>query len=161
SAQFLKCASGTALLPRLFAHSIYEADSRIGACLEIAEWPGGRADLESALFSNADLVTAAGTDETLASIRQRVPLPARFLGYGHRLSFGYITREVLTQQGHRQVAARAAADVAAWDQFGCLSPQMIFVEDTGVVPPEVFAESLAGELAAREATEPRGTLDTA
>jgi len=33
SAQFVKCASGTAFLPRLFAHSIYEADSKLGACL--------------------------------------------------------------------------------------------------------------------------------
>src|SRR5207245_10289687 len=50
SAQFVKCARGAALLPRLFAHSLYELEPRLGACLEIAEWKGGRTDLESALF---------------------------------------------------------------------------------------------------------------
>ena len=43
SAQFVKCASGSAFLPRLFAHSLYEADPKLGACLEIAEWRGGNA----------------------------------------------------------------------------------------------------------------------
>ena len=46
SAQFVKCASGTSLLPRLFAHSLYEADPKLGACLEVAEWRGGRSTLE-------------------------------------------------------------------------------------------------------------------
>ena len=41
SAQFVKCARGTSLLPRLFAHSIYEVEPKLASCLEIAEWPGG------------------------------------------------------------------------------------------------------------------------
>ena len=70
SAQFVKCASGASFLPRLFAHSIYDADPKLGACLEIAEWRGGNAELENALFAEADCVTATGSDETLAAIRQ-------------------------------------------------------------------------------------------
>jgi hypothetical protein len=31
SAQFVKCASGTSLLPRLFAHSLYEVEPKLGA----------------------------------------------------------------------------------------------------------------------------------
>src|ERR1041385_6803995 len=49
SAQFMKCASGASLLPRLFAHSIYEIEPKLGACLEVAEWRGGNIDLENAL----------------------------------------------------------------------------------------------------------------
>ena len=33
SAQFVKCASGASFLPRLFAHSLYEAEPKLGACL--------------------------------------------------------------------------------------------------------------------------------
>ena len=51
SAQFVKCASGSSFLPRMFAHSIYDAEPKLGACLEIAEWRGGSANLESALFA--------------------------------------------------------------------------------------------------------------
>ena len=31
SAQFVKCSSGASFLPRLFAHSLYEADHKLGA----------------------------------------------------------------------------------------------------------------------------------
>ena len=69
SAQFVKCASGTSFIPRLFAHSIYEVEPKLGACLEIAEWKGGTESLENALFAEADCVTATGSDETLEAIR--------------------------------------------------------------------------------------------
>jgi hypothetical protein len=46
SAQFVKCASGTVLLPRLFAHSLYERDPKLATCLEVAEWRGGHTALE-------------------------------------------------------------------------------------------------------------------
>jgi Acyl-CoA reductase (LuxC) len=158
SAQFVKCASGTSLLPRLFAHSLYEVEPKLGACLEVAEWRGGSAELEQALFDEANCVTATGTDETLAAIRQRLPARVRFLGYGHRVSFGYVSGAVLTGLNARKVASQAAADVTAWNQQGCLSPHVIYAEHGGAVSPEQFAELLAEELERREETEPRGEL---
>ena len=158
SGQFVKCAGGTAFLPRLFAHSLYQVEPKLGACVEIAEWKGGRLDLEQALFLEADCVTATGRDETLAEIRRRLPAHARFLAYGHRISFGYITHEVLSSYGAKKIVARAAADVVAWDQQGCLSPHLFYVENGGAVSPELFAEMLAAELAKREAVEPRGEI---
>lgn len=158
SAQFVKCARGAAWLPRLFAHSIYAADTKLGACLEIAEWPGGKADLEEALFAESDCVTATGDDETLSAIRVRLPVKTRFLGYGHRVSFAFVSREFLSGTGSRNAAAQAAADVAAWNQSGCLSPHVIYVQTGGGASPETFAELLAEELERREQTEPRGEL---
>ena len=158
SAQFVKCASGSSLLPRLFAHSLYEVEPKLGACLEVAEWRGGKAELESPLFDAADCVTATGSDETLAAIRQRVPAKARFLGYGHRVSFAYVAGGELAGRNARSVAGQAATDVVAWNQQGCLSPHVIYVEHGGGVPPEQFAELLAAELERREESEPRGEL---
>ena len=159
SAQFVKCARGSSFLPRLFAHSLYEAEPKLAACLEVAEWPGGeRADLEATLFQEADCITATGSDETLEDIRRRVPARKRFLGYGHRLSFGFVAREVLSGFSTRKVVARAASDVVAWDQLGCLSPHVIYVESGGGVGAELFGELLAEELARREADQPRGRL---
>ncbi len=161
SAQFVKCASGTALLPRLFAHSLYDADPKLAACLEIAEWRGGDEALEEVLFREADCVTATGSDETLAEIRRRLSTGTRFLGYGHRVSFGYLTHEMLSGHSAKKLVARAADDVVAWNQLGCLSPHVFYVEHGGSVAPEYFAELLADELARREATEPRGELSVA
>ena len=152
SAQFVKCASGSSFLPRLFAHSIYEADPKLGACLEIAEWRGGNADLENALFAEADCVTATGSDETLAAIRAQLPVKTRFLGYGHRVSFGFVAQEVLYGSRAKKIAAAAADDVVAWNQLGCLSPHVIYIQLGGEVAPEHFAQLLAEELERREAS---------
>jgi hypothetical protein len=159
SAQFVKCASGTSFIPRLFAHSIYEVEPKLGACIEVAEWRGGSAAVEEALFHEAELVTATGSDEALLVIRRRLPLAARFLGFGHRASFGYISHEVLTRLNTPRVVARAADDVIAWNQHGCLSPHLFYVELGGHVAGEQFAEMLAAELQRREESAPRGPLD--
>jgi Acyl-CoA reductase (LuxC) len=158
SAQFLKCASGGALLPRLFAHSLYDADPKLGACIEIAEWRGGQHALESALFEEADCVTATGTDQTLSEIAQRLPSRVRFLRYGHRVSFAFIAHEVLTGPFVKRTLERAVDDIVTWNQLGCLSPHVFYVQDGGTVSPEFFAELLADGLAAREQAEPRGEL---
>jgi len=160
SAQFLKCASGSTFLPRLFAHSIYDADPKLGACLEIAKWRGGNHELESALFAEADCVTATGSDETLETIRKKLPLRTRFLGYGHRVSFGFIAGEVLTGSRTKKVVSATADDVVAWNQLGCLSPHVIYVQAGGDTAAEHFAQLLADELERREASEPRGEILT-
>jgi len=159
AAQFVKCATGASLVPRLFAHSLYEADRKLGACLELAEWPGRTEALEQILWREADCVTVTGRDETVEAIRRQLPPGARLIAHGHKVSFAFVAREELNGRAARQAAARAAADVAAWDQLGCLSPQVIYVERDGGVSPENFAGLLAAELETREAVEPRGAID--
>ena len=158
SAQFVKCARGASLVPRLFAHSLYDADPKLGACMELADWRGGNAELEKCLFAEANCVTATGSDESLAAIRNLVPSFTRLVGYGHRLSFAYITSGLLTRLHASSVAARAASDVTAWNQLGCLSPHVVYVESGGQLSAEQFAELLAEELRRREESEPRGEL---
>jgi hypothetical protein len=115
--------------------------------------------LEQALFAEADCVTATGSDETLAALRPRIPHTARVLGYGHRVSFGYITAEALSGFNPKKVIAHAATDMVAWDQLGCLSPHAFYVEHGGGISAEEFAEKLSEELAQREKVEPRGQLN--
>jgi hypothetical protein len=161
SAQFMKCASGASLLPRLFAHSIYDLEPKLGACLEVAEWRGGKTELEDALFQEANCVTATGSDETISAIRQRIAGKTRLLAHGQQVSFAYVTSGVLSGLNAGKVVARAAADVIAWNQLGCLSPHVIYVESGGGVTPEQFAAKLADELAKSEAASPRGEITVA
>lgn len=156
ASQFVKCASGAAYVPRLFAHSLYELDPKLGACLELAQWRGGSGGFEEILLSEADCVTATGSDETIQAVRRQLPPNTRFLAYGHRVSFGFICREELTPSAAKQWSSRAAQDVAAWDQLGCLSPHVIYVEREGKVSPEQWADMLAAELARLEKVLPRG-----
>lgn len=156
SAQFMKLSRGGALLPRLFAHSLAELEPKLGGCLELAVWPGGAADLEAALFGETTCVTVQGSDETVANMRGRLPASVRLVAHGHRLSFGFISGDLMSSYSAHKVAEKAAADVSAWNQLGCLSPHVFYVEDRGAVSAEAFAELLAAALAERETAEPRG-----
>jgi len=158
SAQFMKLPRSGNLIPRLFAHSLADLEPKLGSCLELAVWPGGQESLEAALFHEADCVTAQGSDETLRSIAPRLRHGCRWIPHGHRLSFGFIGSDQLSSYQAPRLAHRAAADITAWNQLGCLSPHVFYVEDRGSVSAEGFAEFLAAALAEREAAEPRGPL---
>src|SRR5207244_8847660 len=78
--------------------------------------------------------------------------------HAHRVSFGYITRDALSGFGVQRLIERAVTDVVTWNQLGCLSPHLFYIETGGRVSPEQFAEMLATELAKREEAEPRGLV---
>lgn len=158
SGQFMKCATGASLIPRLFAHSIHEVNPPLGACMEIAEWPRRRADLLSALIEPAECVTATGSDEAVAKIRNEVPVTKRFVGYPHKVSFAYLAADALETGEPAPSVEMVARDVCAWNQLGCLSPHVIYVEEGGAVRAEDFAERLAAALATLEERNPRGTI---
>ncbi|MDC0325761.1 hypothetical protein OAM01_03280, partial [bacterium] len=139
SAQLVKCASNAAFLPRMFAHSIYDTDPKLGACLEIAEWSGGDEAMEEAVYSEANLVTAMGSDKTIACIRKRLSPQIRFLGYGHQVSVGYIAKGALQGFGIRSLLNKTVDDIVAWNQLGCLSPHVIYIEESPELPPVEFA----------------------
>jgi hypothetical protein len=58
----------------------------------------------------------------------------------------------------KRLVRAAADDVTAWNQLGCLSPHVYYVEEEAEGMAARFAGELAEELARREATEPRGDL---
>ena len=158
SAQFIKCPKGKSLIPRLFAHSLREIEPKLASCIEIAEWEGGTEDLESVLFHEADCITATGSNESIEKIRSKIPVTKKLILYGTKLSFAYIARESLTRFQAKQLVKLAADDITAWNQLGCLSPHVIYVEAGAPVSGEQFAEMLAEELENREAVEPRGEI---
>src|SRR5204863_3020162 len=136
----------------------YESDSKLAACLEIAEWRGDNPAVEQVLFENADCVTARGNEEYIASLRQRLPVKTQYLALANRLSFAYVSSGVLSGLSLRKIVGRAASDVIAWNLLGVLAPHVIYVEKGGAISPDQFAAALAEELARREETEPRGEV---
>jgi hypothetical protein len=73
----------------------------------------------------------------------------RLIGHGHKISFAAIGRERLSSpDAARSLARGVAYDISLWDQQGCLSPQLCYVEDGGHVGPLAFAEHLAEALSA-------------
>ena len=151
-----KVASEEPLFATLLAESIADVDPRLAECVAVTYWPGGDDMLESEAFGQADAVIAYGTERAIDSIRARVPASARFVGYGHKLSFGVIGREALAPDLYSDVVDRAAYDVAKYDQQGCLSPHVFYVEEGGAYSPRDFAGALSARLAEYEAIVPRG-----
>lgn len=158
SAALGKTAAGEPVLPALFARALAEVDAGLGSCIAITYWPGGDEALEKLALDAADAVVVYGGQEAIAAIRSRTPVSARFLGYGHRLSFGVAGREALSGEGARRCAARAARAVATFDQQGCVSPHLFYVEEGGEVSPAEWAGLLAGAMAELELELPRGQL---
>jgi hypothetical protein len=72
-----------------------------------------------------------------------------------------VAKGVLYSVNAPKIVASAASDVVAWDQLGCLSPHVIYVEEGTGLSAEQFAEKLASELAQHELTEPRGKVPVA
>ena len=154
SATLVKTSSAEPVLPALFARSIRDIDPNLGACLGVVSWPGGNTELEDLAYGRADIVVASGSDASLATIRKRTR--GQFIGYGHKVSLGLVTKESLTEA--EETAHKAAYDVALYDQQGCLSPQLIYVEEGGAVTPEEFAALLATGLAHWQTELPRGPV---
>jgi phenylacetate-coenzyme A ligase PaaK-like adenylate-forming protein/acyl-CoA reductase-like NAD-dependent aldehyde dehydrogenase len=81
------------------------------------------------LFNAADGISAWGGEAAIAALRQRAPQGVRFIEWGHKISFGYTTAEILTDPQARDKALEGAArDICRLDQQACSSPQTWFVE---------------------------------
>jgi hypothetical protein len=154
-----KLASAEPLTAGWFAHLIGQADPELGECLAVTWWKGGAGGAEAAFLGEADCVMAYGGNETLAALRARVPVTARFLPHGHRIGFAMIAREALDSRRAGPLARLAAHDVVRYEQQGCYAPQMLFVERGGSVAPDEFARHLAHELSALASRHPRRRLD--
>ena len=158
SASLGKVASEEPLFASLLMESIAEVDPRLAECLAVTYWPGGDSALEPVAFGAAAAVIAYGSERAIEQIGRRIPPRARFIAYGHKLSFGAIGREALEADRFAETVDRAAYDVAKYDQQGCLSPHLFYVESGGAVSPREFADALSAELDRYAGMVPRGQL---
>lgn len=153
-----KIASSEPIFASLFARLLAEVEPRWADCFAVVWWPGGDDLVERCVFAEADVVLAYGGNAALRGMQDRMPVTTRFLPHGHKLSFGMVSCAALSVlRGH--AAARAAAlDVARYDQQGCYSPHVLYVQRSGQVQPLEFAQHLASELAALASKFARRTL---
>ena len=153
----VKSSSAEPVLLPAYAAALAEMDAEVAAALAVASWRGGDEQVEPEVFSQIDAAIVYGSDATLRSLRSRLPAHARFIGYGHRISFTVIARECLTHAGLDALAAGLVRDVCLFDQQGCLSPQAVYVEEGGAVGASQLAERVAALL--EEPSFPRRVLD--
>jgi cytochrome c551/c552 len=147
SATLGKVSSSEPLFPVLFVKTIAEIDPKLAKAMAITWWKGGNDELEQTVFRQSQTVIAYGGKDTINQISQKVPSHVRLVQHGHKVSFGVITKECLTESLAWQSAQRAAKDTSWFDQQGCLSPHVFYVEKGGKYTPRDFARLLAHEMA--------------
>jgi len=130
-----------------------EVDEDLVATVAVMIWDYDDPALQRNLLGRADLVLAAAGDETIASLEKAlkesgappaaegqgaaapataVPAgparaaAARFHPHGHKVSFAVVGQEMADSLDI--VSLLTALDSAYWDQFGCLSARIHFVE---------------------------------
>ena len=147
SAAIVKPGRGDLVLTSLFWRALQREAPALAAMCAVVYWEGGAAtELEDAALAEADLVVVYGGDETVRSVRERLPVTTRLVAYHHRSSAAVIGRGALTRSALAATADTAARAVAMFDQRGCVSPQAIFVEDGGESSPRDFAAALGAAL---------------
>lgn len=80
------------------------------------------------LYRIADGVSAWGGEEAMKSVRSRIPSGVRFIEWGHKISFGYLSQKMRSDPEALRAFAR---DICTIDQQACSSPQTILVEANG------------------------------
>jgi len=103
----------------------------------------------------ADWVFAYGRDETMTEIQSQLKKDAVFIAHGHAESVAIVFKEA----ANLHTLEKLAYDFLSYNQRGCLSPLVTFIEEGGELSPvacvKVFAEQVLPAVAKQL---PRGGL---
>ena len=149
----VKSARGETQFAPLLARSIAEVDRDLGAACAVHTWTGGTAAVEDPLFAAASRLVVYGSAQTVAAVRARAG--ERVVAHGPRASVAVLGGAKLP--GYPAAQARLLArEIAFLDQRGCLSPQLVLVDER--LGPAALGAALARELATLEQEWPRRRL---
>ncbi|MDE0074548.1 MAG: hypothetical protein OXU32_11365 [Gammaproteobacteria bacterium] len=152
----LKPGLHDAVLPVLYARALADCDPGLAASLAVLYWPGGADTMEAEVLPRAGLVVVYGGADTVAAVRARLPATTPLVAYSHRVGVALVGREALATGRADRTAMDAARAVAAFDQRGCVSPHLFWVEEGGALTPAEWAARLAAAMAALEQDLPAG-----
>lgn len=100
------------------------------------------------LYKISDAISAWGSESSLEEIRQKISAQTRFIPWGHRISFSYLT----DWSNQANVLAQA---LVKYEQQACSSPQVVYLEEASFDEASAFAKKLANELDAFAETFPK------
>jgi len=163
SAALLKPGLGDLSLPLVFVQGLEEEDPELAGNVAVLYWPVSEGRQTQAALRESDLVVAYGSDETMRWVRQHLPPETPLRAYRHRMGFGLVGRGALggdvgpgPGEDVRSTVRHAARSVALFDQKGCVSPHVFFVERGGRVEPEGWAALLGDAFRDLESVLPSG-----
>jgi len=154
----VRASSRETLFPRMLHDVLGSCDSELGAAMRLVAFTGGDLESERSLFAESEATAVYGGDDTIAAMMRRHP-DANLIAHGHGVSAAYCGPEALHGDRVSETIASLALDVCAYDQRGCLSPQVVYVVADSEASASAFAERFATEGMDPLARElPRGPL---
>lgn len=158
----IKTASREQAIARRFVRVLRAEAPELAEHVAVLSWRGGEDDaLDACACDLASVVVAYGSNASVDAIRRRSRFPTRFVGYGHRVSFGVVGPAAASRWGDAldEVVRSIALDMGAYDQRGCMSPNVVFVSRDAPWSPRELAVRLAEHaLPALSERLPRGTV---
>ncbi len=154
----VKSSSRETLFPALLQDALRSVDADLGAALGVANFQGGDAECEAALIEHSEVISVYGSDETVTAMTARAGGKA-LIAHGHGVSVAYCAARSLEAARIGATIEGLSLDVCAYDQRGCLSPQLIYVDAATRDTALDFAARLAEDgLRPMSRTLPRGPL---
>lgn len=105
-----------------------------------------RDELED-LYKISDAVSAWGSESSLEEIKSKLSPQTRFIPWGHRISFGYLTQ-------WENEAENLAAAIVKYEQQACSAPQLVYLENATYDQALAFGNELATHLKEYQGTFP-------
>lgn len=127
----LKISQSDTLFPLLFAKSLDQADPQhlIAHSFAAISFKGGDKAVEAVFKKRCNGIVVWGGQKAVEAWRQGLGSGTRLIEYGPRLSLALITQKHL-QQHSQPAAEKLATDIVMWEQRGCGSPQVLFLENS-------------------------------
>ncbi len=154
----VKASTRETLFPRMLREALLDEDAELGRAMELLVFRGGDVEQETALVGAAEVTSVYGSDATITDIERRHP-EASLIAHGHGVSVACCGPRSCRPETVAETARALALDVAAYDQRGCLSPQIAYVADgRGGDGALALTERLAEALGRLTHELPRGPL---
>ncbi|ROM73090.1 long-chain-fatty-acyl-CoA reductase [Pseudomonas brassicacearum] len=91
------------------------------------------------LFALAQGVSAWGGETALKAMREQIPSGCRWIDWGHRISFAYVTPHAASPQ----LLDRLVDEICVLDQQACSSPQWLLVDSDEPAQIQALGNALA------------------
>lgn len=145
-----KLASSEPYFAVRFVQSIYNIDKKLAKELAVLYWKGSQIDIYQFLFKEEliDLVIAWGGYSSITDLkRTSAHYGVKFIEHGPKFSFTIITEDFLGNSEKLTNAAREISkDITIWNQYACVSPRIIFVQEKEFVNLKKSDNNLRNEI---------------
>lgn len=107
--------------------STFDSTGKIKNKIFITDVSSADTDGIKKMLRLSDGISVWGGDAALKKIQSLAPLNARWIPWGHKISFIYVTRKYYEK--NKGILIETVSDLVTGNQMACSSPQCIIIED--------------------------------